>query len=208
MIDLKSKNRFRYGLTAAVVSCSVVTSMWAANNDSTLYRSVDNWNVDGQHGVVYVSGSLTESPCRLGMASSYQTVEMGNLDIGTLKQNGQGSSVPFQIELEDCVDTPTKLENKRSGLSIWSMNQPAAKIRFLAPTAGNLPNVVKVNGAGGLGLLLTTAKGDLLSIGEASSPQWLSPNQNQLTFYVTPVQTGLLQPGAYSALISFEMQYE
>ncbi|BBV09905.1 TPA: fimbrial protein [Providencia stuartii] len=207
MTDQQRKCRFRHGLLAAVLS-GIVSAPSLADNNDNLYRPVDNWNVDGQHGVVYVKGSLTESPCRLAMTSSYQTVEMGNLDTGTLQHNGKGTPIVFQIELEDCLETATRLENVQSGMTAWSSTQPAVKIRFVAPTVPMYSDFVRVNGAQGLGLAVTTAGGALLPMGQASEPQLLPSGQSRLTYYVTPVRTGALVPGPYSALIAFEMLYE
>ncbi|HFT1527303.1 TPA: fimbrial protein [Providencia stuartii] len=208
MTDLQRKNVFRYGLLLAMLSSTVSLSGMAADNNGNLYRPVDNWNVDGQHGVLYVSGSLTESPCRLAMASSYQSVEMGNLDTSTLQHNGRGAPVPFQIELEDCLETETRLDNVQTGMTAWSSSQPAVKIRFLADSVPSMPDIARVNGVKGLGLAITTPNGSLLPLGLESEPQLLPSGQSQLTYYVTPVRTGQLVPGAYSALIAFEMLYE
>lgn len=208
MTDLQIKNRFQQGFIAMILGCTVNLPTIAADNNGNIYRPVDNWNVDGQHGVVYVSGSLTESPCHLAMTSSYQAVDMGNLDTGTLQRMGKGLPVPFQIELEDCLETPTRLENVQTGQTAWSSSQPAVKIRFLAPTVPFMPDFARVNGAQGFGLALTTQNGDLLPLGLASQPQLLPSGQSKLTYYVTPVRTGQLEPGTYSALISFEMLYE
>ncbi|MEQ4658434.1 fimbrial protein [Providencia manganoxydans] len=207
MADQQRKLEFRLDLLAVVLSATVSVPSLADNNGN-IYRPVDNWNVDGQHGVVYVKGSLTESPCRLAMTSSYQMVEMGNIDTGTLQHDGKGSPIPFQIELEDCLETATRLENVQSGMTAWSSTQPAVKIRFVAPTVPFYTNFARVMGAQGLGLAVTTPSGALLPMGKNSEPQLLPSGQSKLTYYVTPVRTGQLVPGAYSALIAFEMLYE
>lgn len=207
MADQQRKLEFRLDLLAVVLSATVSVPSLADNNGN-LYRPVDNWNVDGQHGVVYVKGSLTESPCRLAMTSSYQMVEMGNIDTGTLQHDGKGSPIPFQIELEDCLETATRLENVQSGMTAWSSTQPAVKIRFVAPTVPFYTDFARVMGAQGLGLAVTTPSGALLPMGKNSEPQLLPSGQSKLTYYVTPVRTGQLVPGAYSALIAFEMLYE
>lgn len=207
MVDQQRKRGVRFGLLAAVLS-GIVSVSSVADNNGDIYRPADNWNVDGQHGVVYVKGSLTESPCRLAMSSSYQTVEMGNLDIGTLQNKGKGTPIPFEIELEDCLETATQLENVETGMMAWSSTQPAVKIRFVAPTVPFKPDFVRVTGVQGLGLAVTTQSGTLLPMSQTSEPQLLPTGQSQLTYYVMPVRTGQLVPGAYSALIAFEMLYE
>lgn len=200
------RNSFLVCLLAGMSSASA----FAQDDNRALYRPSDNWNVDGQHGVLNVSGSLTESPCRLAMTSSYQSVLLGNTETAELSRTGgQGRPIPFQIELLDCLETSTSLENIRTGQTAWSSTQPAVKVRFLAPTVPFMPNYAKVNGAAGIGLALSNSKGQPLPLGEDSNPVLLASGQDKLTYYVTLVRTsGPLEPGAYSALIAFEMIYE
>ncbi|HHR5883031.1 TPA: fimbrial protein [Providencia alcalifaciens] len=206
---MQTSKMWRYGqriLLSSALACSV--NAMAADSNSRLYRPVDNWNVDGANGMLYVSGSLTESPCRLAMTSAYQSVDLGNIETAELQRNGKGTPVPFQIELEDCIEMATRLKNVQSGMTAWSSTQPAVKIRFVAPTVPFYTDFVQVNGVQGLGLAVTTPEGTLLPMGQESEPQLLPSGQSQLTYYVTPVRIGLLEPGAYSALIAFEMLYE
>lgn len=42
--------------------------------------------VDGEHGVLHVSGALTESACRLEMSSADQSVELGDVGTGRLNR--------------------------------------------------------------------------------------------------------------------------
>nr|WP_230085781.1 MULTISPECIES: fimbrial protein [unclassified Providencia] len=72
-----------------------------------------------------------------------------------------------------------------------------------------MPNYARVNGAQGIGLVLSDSQGQTLPLGQESNPILLASGQDKLTYYVTPVRTtGPLEPGAYSALIAFEMIYE
>lgn len=208
MADQQKKRRFRYGLLALILSGSVSTSGMANNNNNT-YRSVDNWNVEGQHGVVHVKGSLTESPCHLAMTSSDQTVDMGNLDTVTLQNKGKGTPIPLHIGLEECLETEAQSEDAQDGMTTWSSAPPTVKIRFVAPIVPTYTDLVQVNGAEGLGLAVSTHQGTALPVGQASKPQLLPSGQRRLTYYVTPVRTGPLVSGAYSApLIAFEMIYD
>ncbi|ELZ5938630.1 type 1 fimbrial protein [Providencia stuartii] len=210
MTQQKLTQHIRNSLLACLFAGASSLSAFADDNNRALYRPVDNWNTDGQHGVLYVSGSLTESPCRLAMTSSYQSVLLGNAETADFKgTGGQGRPIPFQIELLDCLETPTSLENVQTGQTAWSSTQPAVKVRFLAPTVPFMPNYARVNGAQGIGLVLSDSQGQTLPLGEESNPVLLASGQDKLTYYVTPVRTsGPLEPGAYSALIAFEMIYE
>lgn len=181
-----------------------------ADNNSRLYRPVDNWNVDGANGVLYVSGSLTESPCRLAMESASQSVNLGNTETADLpKMGSKGRSIPFNITLLDCIEMNSVLENLNTGQTAWSSKQPAAKIRFVAATVPFMPQYARVAGAQGIGLEITTPQGKGISLNNMSVPLLISPGDNVLTYYVTPVRiSDELLPDAYSAIISFEMIYE
>ncbi|MCX3071351.1 fimbrial protein [Providencia stuartii] len=182
----------------------------AADNNIRINRPVDNWQVDGENGVLYVSGSLTESPCRLSMMSASQTVDMGNIESASLPYVGaKGQPIPFQISLLDCIETNTLVTTRRTGETAWSPTQPAVKIRFLAPTVPFMPQYAQVTGAQGIGLELSNTRGQPLPLNEQSNPVLLASGQDVLTYYITPVRTAAdMLANAYSALITFEMLYE
>lgn len=86
---------------------------------------------------------------------------------------------------------------------------PSMKIRFLAPIDTQDPRLAAVIGVQGIGLQLSDAARSPINLGEYSTPQLVSPGQNQLTYYVTPVRTSAqLNAGAYQALIRFQVSYE
>ncbi|EMX6285261.1 type 1 fimbrial protein [Providencia rettgeri] len=208
MICKKQKNCMQAVLLSSLLVCSAASV--ASDSNQAIYRPVDNWDVEGANGVLYVSGSLTESPCRLAMTSAYQSVALGNTETADLQVVGaKGRPVPFHLELRDCVEMTTALENVRTGQTAWSSTQPAVKIRFIAPTELLMPTVARVKGANGLGLELSNPQGQVLPLSETSNPHLLASGQDTLTYYVTPIRTAdALQPGAYSAVIAFEMLYE
>ncbi|WP_419181906.1 fimbrial protein [Providencia rettgeri] len=142
------------------------------------------------------------------MTSQTQSLVLGNLDTSELQQQGKGKSVPLQLVLEDCLETATHITDSHTGIAVWSSSQPGVKVRFLAPSVPGRPSLAKVTGAQGLGLQLSNVQGQQIVLGEATTPQLVPSGQTTLTYYVTPVRTGLLQPGRYSALIAFEMLYD
>lgn len=204
----KLQSTIKLILLGSTLACTLSSA--AQDSNSRLYRPVDNWNVDGANGTLYVSGSLTESPCRLAMTSAYQSIDLGNTETADLKAIGdKGQPIPFQIELRDCIETPTSLKNVQTGQTAWSSDQPAVKIRFTAPVVPLMPQLARVEGAQGLGLEISEPSGKALPLSQQSNPVLLTPGQETLTYYVRPVRTeSNLLPGAYSALISFEMIYE
>lgn len=176
---------------------------------ATELDKVDNWDVDGAHGVLQVHGALTESACRLDMSSAWQTVDMGNVGTGMLQHVGkQGAPVAVQLRLEDCLGGESRNRNKLGDL-LWSPDMPAMKIRFLAPTSAENPQLMAVSGAKGLGLLMSNQRKEAITPGVYSTPTLVSPGQNQLTYYITPVRTSAgLNAGAYQAQIQFQLSYD
>jgi type 1 fimbria pilin len=165
--------------------------------------------VAGNHGQVFVHGTLTESACQLQMETTDQSVDLGNIETSSLKYLGErGRAVEFNIQLVDCFPAYTQLLNERTDTSIWSTSQPGVQIQFLAPTTQQFPNLVNVVGAKGLALELLNKEGHIINLGEKSSATLLTPPQDTLKYYVVPVRVGSLEPNAFQAIISFELIYE
>lgn len=184
-------------------------SLLSALAFGTELDKVDNWDVDGAHGTLQVYGALTESACRLAMSSAYQTVDLGTTGSGHLQQEGlTGRPVAVQLRFEDCLSGESRARNKLGDL-LWSPDMPAMKIRFLASPDNQDPRLVAVSGAKGIGLQLSDAAHRPITLGQYSAPQLVSPGQNELTYYVTPMRTTAgLNAGAYQALIRFQVSYD
>lgn len=170
---------------------------------------VNNWDVDGAHGTLYVKGALTESACRLAMSSANQSINLGTIATGMMQQVGQtGVPVAIELRLEDCLSSESRDRNNLGNL-LWSPDMPAMKIRFIALVDRENPRLAAVTGATGIGLQISDAQQRPISLGQYSEPQLVSPGQNQLTYYVTPVRTTAgLNPGAYYALLRFQVSYD
>ncbi|MEM7862906.1 fimbrial protein [Morganella morganii] len=176
---------------------------------ATKLGQVDNWDVDGAHGTLQVYGALTESACRLAMSSVFQTVNLGITGSGQLQHVGQeGTPVAVQLNLEDCLSGQSRTADNTGNL-LWAPEMPAMKIRFLAPADNQNPKLVAVTGAKGLGLQLSDSEHHPIIPGQYSIPKLMSPGQNQLTYYITPVRTAAaLNADAYHALIRFQVSYD
>ncbi|WP_275075766.1 hypothetical protein [Providencia rettgeri] len=75
---MKEANKIPHNMMA----CGLGLCLLSSTALSTELDKVDNWDVDGANGTLYVHGALTESACRLAMSSAYQTVELGTLGTG------------------------------------------------------------------------------------------------------------------------------
>jgi hypothetical protein len=52
----------------------------------TAIAAVDNWDVEGANGSIYVHGILTESACRLEMTTARQDILLGGIGSGHLQK--------------------------------------------------------------------------------------------------------------------------
>nr|WP_240494301.1 fimbrial protein [Pantoea sp. 1.19] len=172
---------------------------------------VDNWDVDGANGVIYVHGELHESACRLEMTSSRQEVALGDLATARLSTPGaRGASVPFQLRLRDCQQAPpASALDERTGNRLASGQQPAVTVSFNAARDADNPQLVQAHGTSGLGLRLLDVSGRDVRLGSRGIPLWLTRGQNTLNFTVTPERTSApLKPGYFMAMVNVNLSYD
>ncbi|MGG4609853.1 fimbrial protein [Providencia sp. Me31A] len=174
------------------------------------YRSVDNWQVDGQHGILHVKGALTDSPCRLVMSSADQTIMLGTVPVGDFPSIGtQGKATKFNIELTNCLAVENARMNRQTGQVPWSLDQPGFSMRFTAVDTDSSGRYVKLNGISGLGLMIKDNNGKTLKLGQYNDPSFLPAGQTILTYNVVPVRVpGPFSPGAFYAAIGFQLSYD
>lgn len=169
-------------------------------------------DVDGNHGELHVIGSLTEGACRLDMQSAFQQVDLGEVSTKALLQTGeQGTPVPFQIRLKDCLRVQSNKYDSRTGGLVWSANQPVISVAFIGIADSDEPDLVRVTGpeVSGVGIRLMDAHYHLLRPGEWTHPRFLDPGQDTLTFYAVPERTTAhLAAGAFHAAVDFHLNYE
>lgn len=172
--------------------------------------ATDNWNVEGENGILHVHGTLSESACRLDMTSTYQDVWLGNIGSGTLARAGDRSTpVTVQLRLFDCVRSPARSQEMRMGGVSWSRHQPAVSVVFVATADKENPELVRVSGAQGVGVRVLDALHRDIRLGSRGIPLFVSPGDDALTYYVmlerTPAE---LAAGAFQASMDFRLSYD
>ncbi|MGR7639125.1 fimbrial protein [Klebsiella aerogenes] len=177
---------------------------------SSAQATVDNWDVEGANGTLYVYGALTESACRLEMTSAWQDVALGEIGTGRLQTIGaRGESVPVELRLTDCLRAPAGSRDLRTGSMKWANNQPAVTVSFSAPRDRDNPQLVKLDGVAGIGLRVVDAKGNDVRVGSRGMPLLLTPGQNTLSYMVAPERTpAALMAGSYHAVVGFQLSYD
>lgn len=191
------------GLAAClIIVCLLLTSSFTWAKDFS--------NVDGESGVLHVSGALTQGACRLEMQSAWQQIELGIVTTGDFVTAGQrGTPVPFQLILRDCLMNGGRLQDTVKRGTVWDNLQPVVSVSFVAPADDNSPGLVKVDGAQGLGLRLLDSLQRDVRLGSRSEPVFVSPHRDVLTWYVVPERTSApLVAGAFTATVSFRLNYD
>lgn len=173
-------------------------------------NAVDNWDVDGANGKLYIHGALTESACRLEMESARQDVYLGEIGTGRLPYAGaRGEPVTFSLHLADCLRSPSGSRDIRTGGLIWADNQPAVTVSFRGIRDAHNPQLAKAQGVSGMGLRLEDSENRDVRLGSKGKPLILTPGENTLTYRVTPERTSAnLMAGSYHASIDFHLSYD
>ncbi|WP_273830653.1 fimbrial protein [Serratia bockelmannii] len=174
------------------------------------HAEVDNWDVEGANGTLYVYGALTESACRLEMPSAWQTITLGEVGTGRLQTMGsRGEPAHFELRLTDCLRSPTSSRDLRTGGVTWANIQPAVTVSFDAVRDADNAQLIKAEGVAGLGLRLADAQGNDVRLGSRGVPLLLTPGQNALSYTVTPERTSAaLKAGSYQAVVGFYLSYD
>ncbi|MBT2372349.1 fimbrial protein [Pseudomonas fluorescens] len=163
----------------------------------------------GEHGVLHISGSLTESACRLDMTSAYQAVDMGNVGTAQLQRAGdQAAPVRVQLRLQDCLRGASNQRDKLGNLT-WSASMPSVSFNFTGAHDPDNPALLQAAGVGGMGLRMTDQDRRDVGLGLRGQPLLLNPGNDLLTYYIIPERTAApLQAGVYNALVMFRLNYE
>lgn len=173
-------------------------------------QAADSRGFNNTEGELHVYGELTESACRLDMASTFQDIALGTISTGSLQMPGdKGTSIPAVLYLRDCLPEHSQAVDVRTGQVLWSSDQPVVTVTFSAASDPDNPSLVQVAGASGFGLKVTDQNGRDVRLGGPGAPLFLTTGQNQLTYYITPVRTRApLNAGAFRAQINFWLSYD
>lgn len=173
-------------------------------------EAVDNADVEGANGTLYISGALTESACRLEMNSVHQDVLLGEVGTGRLQAPGaRGTPVRVDLRLEDCLHSGVASRDIRTGSLSRASEQPVVSISFNAVRDADNPALVKALGVSGIGLRLEDEQGRDVRLGSRGVPLLLQPGQNMLSYTVMPERTREdLVAGSYQARVNFHLSYD
>lgn len=166
--------------------------------------------VDGEHGLLTVTGELVDSPCRLSMDSRDQTVDLGTLASSELNYPGaQSSPVTLTVHLEGCLPASGRQYDAQTGQTTASSSQPVVNVAFTAPADFSDPSLMKLTGVEGIALRMTDDRNRDVRLGSRSVPQLLTPGDNILRWTIVAERVpGPLRPGTFRAVTDFRLNYD
>ena len=165
---------------------------------------------DGDTGVLYVNGELTQGACNIATDSRWQTLAMGNISSGELAWPGQmAHGRAFHIHLQDCVSHGTEEETRQTGGSVRVTDRPAVRISFISEQDASNPQLVAVEGAEGFGLRLEDSQHRSVAVNRRGEPMVLQAGSDELTFWLIPERTrAALHEGAWRSVVNMKFSYE
>lgn len=166
--------------------------------------------VDGEHGLLTVSGELVDSPCQLSMESRDQTVDLGTLASAELKHPGARSQpVSITVHLEGCMLASGGLYDSQTAVATMSDSQPVVNLAFTAPADFSDPSLMKLTGVEGIALRMIDSHNRDVRLGSFGVPQLLTPGDNTLRWTIVAERVpGRLSPGAFRAVTDFKLSYD
>ncbi|MDK9637844.1 fimbrial protein [Enterobacter hormaechei] len=201
--------RFHTGATWATAAAGLCALASLALFSSVTHAEVNDGLIDGNYGVLRVYGTLTEGACRLEMASADQSVNLGNVSTGNLKEPGdRGALIPVELRLHDCLRSSSSNRDAQDNLT-WTAGQPAVSFTFTGVQDPANPQLIAAQGVSGMGLRLKDSERQNVILGQKGKPLLLTPSSNVVTYYIAPERTrAALQAGTYNANINFRLSYE
>lgn len=144
-----------------------------------------------------MQGAIIDTACAIATESREQIIDMKNTALADIKRGGGGKSVPFTIELVNCV-----LERADKKLPDWKQFQ----ITFDGHADGEAFGVG--GAASGIALKITDAVGNIARPGRPLPPMEIFTGNYRLNFTLTLIENNRpLKAGSYFSSVRFKMDY-
>lgn len=161
-------------------------------------------------GEILVRGQLLENTCRISLDSVHQEVDLGITSKSDIMSFGkEGREVKLVIHLYDCPEANFLSKNGQTLTNARGISQPGYSASIITVADNNNPDLIKVVGAKGFGLRLRDEHGYPVQLASHNNVRFLDAGQDDIVFSLAPVRTNEdFEPGAYHALIGFNLSYQ
>lgn len=144
-------------------------------------------------GSVSMQGSILNTACAIATSNSEQTIEMNVITVDQILRNGKGPEQPFSLNLIHCDIA----------------NRPQETLMFHITFEGATDSgLFSLSGAGGIGLQIKDARGNIAEPGKQLPDQALSTHEQRLDFTLRLMRNHHeLRAGEYDAILRFNVDY-
>ncbi|MEW5561995.1 fimbrial protein [Enterobacter asburiae] len=147
-------------------------------------------------GKITFTGAITASPCSIAPDSTDINVPMGVVTASVLKQGGQATPVPFNINLLDCQADST------------------VTVKFTGTADGTDGTLLGLQGghAAGAGIALLSDNNTQIPLGEDSSDIQINSGNNSIRLQAalkgnSTEAAHVVTPGEFTSLATFTLAY-
>ncbi|WP_336768932.1 fimbrial protein [Pantoea endophytica] len=160
---------------------------------------------------VNFTGALMSSACSLAVDSQEQTVDLGSVSGNKFRHRGDRSqNVNFSLHFKDCLAGAHEYPPD-AGITTknyWSRGERSVALSLVGTPDDFNNDLLRINGARGVGLRLTDAKSRDMSLNYGSKTFFLSPGDNTLNFNVSVEATqDYVQAGYIDAIVNVNVYY-
>jgi len=142
-----------------------------------------------------MQGAIIDTACAIAVESREQTIDMEVVPLADIRQNGQGRSKSFTIELVNCILERPKKED-------WKQFQ----VTFDGDAEGTLFGVH--GDASGIGLQIVDSQGNIAMPGQPLPLIDIVPGSMQMNYTLKLVANNhALKAGDYFSSIRFKLDY-
>ncbi|WP_270655258.1 fimbrial protein [Enterobacter bugandensis] len=152
------------------------------------------------HGHVEIQGSIIDTACAIATGDADQSIEIGTIPVSELANNGRSPSVPFTIQLVNCVLNGSH----DSGHEHWK------DVRIVFDGESDGPGLFALHGAAqGEALIIADEAGTRAEPGVAINAESIMPGTMELHYrmWLTGDHSAL-QPGDIHTTVRYFMEYD
>lgn len=153
-----------------------------------------------EHGFVRMQGSIVDTACSIKLGDADQSIDLGLLPLEDLITNGRGPSVPFSIQLVNCVLNSDAAQN--------DFRWKDLRITFRGEPNGS-HNFALEGEARGEALMITDSKGHVVEPGKPMSAVPVEPGSMTLHYRMWLVENHHgFRPGKFHTAVRYFMEYD
>jgi type 1 fimbria pilin len=163
---------------------------------------------------IHFVGGLLSTPCALSVDSAFQRVDLGQLSAKSFREVGDRSAdVTFTLRFQDCLMGAHAFEDgidstRYSGDNSFVTGEQVVAFSFAGETDIANPNLLKLNGARGVGIRLSDARGTQIPLNRVMRNQYLNAGNNELRFSANLEATQrFVMADAFDAVVNVNVYY-